>query len=99
MSSSSVVIASVGRTAVGSFKGAFGIVAAREFGAAAIKGALDRTAVSLRGRGHFRPSPAGRRRPESRSPGGDANEATAWRLLRSVELCQALLMMRLLEFW
>jgi acetyl-CoA C-acetyltransferase len=46
MSSSSVVIASAARTAVGSFNGAFGTVPAHELGAAAIKGALERAGVS-----------------------------------------------------
>lgn len=46
MSSSSVVIASAARTAVGSFNGAFGTIPAHELGAAAIKGALERAGVS-----------------------------------------------------
>ncbi len=46
MSSSSVVIASAARTAVGSFNGAFGTVPAHELGAAAVKGALERANVS-----------------------------------------------------
>jgi acetyl-CoA C-acetyltransferase len=46
MSSSSVVIASAGRTAVGSFNGAFGTIPAHELGAAAVKGALERSGVS-----------------------------------------------------
>lgn len=46
MSSSSVVIASAARTAVGSFNGAFGTIPAHELGAAAIKGALERANVS-----------------------------------------------------
>jgi acetyl-CoA C-acetyltransferase len=46
MSSSSVVIASAARTAVGSFNGAFGTIPAHELGAAAIKGALERASVS-----------------------------------------------------
>ncbi len=45
MSSPSIVIASAGRTAVGSFNGAFATVAAHELGAAAVKGALDRVGV------------------------------------------------------
>jgi acetyl-CoA C-acetyltransferase len=45
MSSPSIVIASAGRTAVGSFNGAFATVAAHELGAAAVKGALDRAGV------------------------------------------------------
>ncbi|WP_454852685.1 acetyl-CoA C-acetyltransferase [Rhizobium binxianense] len=45
MSNSSVVIASAGRTAVGSFNGAFATVPAHELGAAAIKGALERAGV------------------------------------------------------
>ncbi|MFS2153505.1 acetyl-CoA C-acetyltransferase [Rhizobium sp. Rhizsp42] len=45
MSSQSIVIASAGRTAVGSFNGAFATVAAHELGAAAVKGALDRAGV------------------------------------------------------
>ncbi|WP_296436531.1 MULTISPECIES: acetyl-CoA C-acetyltransferase [unclassified Rhizobium] len=45
MSSPSIVIASAGRTAVGSFNGAFATVAAHEMGAAAVKGALDRAGV------------------------------------------------------
>ena len=46
MSSSSVVIASAARTAVGSFNGAFGTIPAHELGAAAVKGALERANVS-----------------------------------------------------
>lgn len=46
MSSSSVVIASAARTAVGSFNSAFGTVPAHELGAAAVKGALERAGVS-----------------------------------------------------
>ncbi|GAA3093284.1 acetyl-CoA C-acetyltransferase [Rhizobium viscosum] len=46
MSSSSVVIASAARTAVGSFNGAFGTIPAHELGAAAVKGALERASVS-----------------------------------------------------
>ncbi|MBO9631465.1 MAG: acetyl-CoA C-acetyltransferase, partial [Shinella sp.] len=45
MSSSSIVIASAGRTAVGSFNGAFATVPAHELGAAAVKGALERAGV------------------------------------------------------
>ncbi|MEA3536937.1 acetyl-CoA C-acetyltransferase [Rhizobium sp. CC-YZS058] len=45
MSSSSVVIASAGRTAVGSFNGAFGTTPAHELGAAVIKGVLERAGV------------------------------------------------------
>lgn len=46
MSSSSVVIASAARTAVGSFNGAFGTIPAHELGAAVVKGALERAGVS-----------------------------------------------------
>jgi acetyl-CoA C-acetyltransferase len=45
MSSPSIVIASAGRTAVGSFNGAFATVPAHELGAAAVKGALERAGV------------------------------------------------------
>lgn len=45
MSSSPVVIASAGRTAVGSFNGAFGTTPAHELGAAVIKGVLERAGV------------------------------------------------------
>jgi len=45
MSNSSIVIASAGRTAVGSFNGAFATVLAHELGAAVIKGALERAGV------------------------------------------------------
>jgi acetyl-CoA C-acetyltransferase len=45
MSSSSIVIASAARTAVGSFNGAFANVPAHELGAAAIKAALARAGV------------------------------------------------------
>ncbi|ARO32188.1 acetyl-CoA acetyltransferase 1 [Rhizobium sp. NXC14] len=45
MSNSSIVIASAGRTAVGSFNGAFATVPAHELGAAVIKGALARAGV------------------------------------------------------
>ncbi|ANK87661.1 MULTISPECIES: acetyl-CoA C-acetyltransferase [Rhizobium] len=45
MSNSSVVIASAGRTAVGSFNGAFATVPAHELGAAVIRGALARAGV------------------------------------------------------
>jgi acetyl-CoA C-acetyltransferase len=45
MSSPSIVIASAGRTAVGSFNGAFATVPAHELGAAAVKGALARAGV------------------------------------------------------
>ncbi|ANM12736.1 MULTISPECIES: acetyl-CoA C-acetyltransferase [unclassified Rhizobium] len=45
MSNSSIVIASAGRTAVGSFNGAFASVPAHELGAAVIKGALARAGV------------------------------------------------------
>jgi acetyl-CoA C-acetyltransferase len=41
----SIVIASAGRTAVGSFNGAFATVPAHELGAAAVKGALERAGV------------------------------------------------------
>ena len=45
MSSSSIVIASAGRTAVGSFNGAFANIPAHELGAAAIKGVLERAGI------------------------------------------------------
>jgi acetyl-CoA C-acetyltransferase len=45
MTHPSIVIASAGRTAVGSFNGAFATVAAHELGAAAVKGALARAGV------------------------------------------------------
>ena len=45
MSNPSIVIASAGRTAVGSFNGAFATVLAHELGAAVIKGALERAGV------------------------------------------------------
>ncbi|MBB2712003.1 UNVERIFIED_ORG: acetyl-CoA C-acetyltransferase [Rhizobium etli] len=45
MSNSPIVIASAGRTAVGSFNGAFATVPAHELGAAVIKGALARAGV------------------------------------------------------
>lgn len=45
MSNPSIVIAAAGRTAVGSFNGAFANVPAHELGAAAIKGALARAGV------------------------------------------------------
>lgn len=45
MSSSSIVIASAGRTAVGSFNGAFATIPAHELGAAAIKGVLARAGI------------------------------------------------------
>ncbi|AIC29995.1 acetyl-CoA acetyltransferase 2 (plasmid) [Rhizobium etli bv. mimosae str. IE4771] len=45
MSTPSIVIASAGRTAVGSFNGAFGNTPARELGAAVIKGVLERAGV------------------------------------------------------
>ncbi|OHV25608.1 acetyl-CoA C-acetyltransferase [Rhizobium sp. RMa-01] len=45
MSNSSIVIASAGRTAVGSFNGAFAAVPAHELGAVVIKGALARAGV------------------------------------------------------
>ncbi|HEX8045487.1 acetyl-CoA C-acetyltransferase [Rhizobium sp.] len=48
MSSSSIVIASAARTAVGSFNGAFATVPAHELGAAAIKGALERAGVDAK---------------------------------------------------
>ncbi|CAN7337201.1 acetyl-CoA C-acetyltransferase [Rhizobium sp. LjRoot30] len=48
MSTPSVVIASAGRTAVGSFNGAFAAVPAHELGAAAIKGALERAGVDAK---------------------------------------------------
>jgi acetyl-CoA C-acetyltransferase len=48
MSSSSIVVASAGRTAVGSFNGAFATVPAHELGAAAIKGALERAGVDAK---------------------------------------------------
>ncbi len=48
MSSSSVVIASAARTAVGSFNGAFANVPAHELGAVAIKGVLERAGVDPR---------------------------------------------------
>jgi len=48
MSTPSVVIASAGRTAVGSFNGAFAAVPAHELGAAAIKGVLERTGVDAK---------------------------------------------------
>lgn len=44
-SAQSIVIASAGRTAVGSFNGSFASVPAHELGAAAIKGALERAGV------------------------------------------------------
>jgi acetyl-CoA C-acetyltransferase len=46
MHSPSIVIASAGRTAVGSFNGAFASVAAHELGAVAIQGALSRAGVA-----------------------------------------------------
>jgi acetyl-CoA C-acetyltransferase len=46
MHSPSIVIASAGRTAVGSFNGAFASVAAHELGAVAIQGALNRAGVA-----------------------------------------------------
>jgi acetyl-CoA C-acetyltransferase len=45
MANPSIVIASAGRTAVGSFNGAFANIAAHELGAVAIKGALSRAGV------------------------------------------------------
>ncbi len=45
MSTPSIVIASAGRTAVGSFNGAFGNIPAHELGAAAIRGVLERAGV------------------------------------------------------
>ena len=45
MANPSIVIASAGRTAVGSFNGAFANVAAHELGATAIKGVLSRAGV------------------------------------------------------
>ena len=48
MSSSSIVVASAARTAVGSFNGAFATVPAHELGAAAIKGALERAGVDAK---------------------------------------------------
>ncbi|OLP60250.1 acetyl-CoA acetyltransferase [Xaviernesmea oryzae] len=45
MSSPSIVIASAGRTAVGSFNGAFSATPAHELGAAVIKGVLERAGV------------------------------------------------------
>ncbi|MDM9621286.1 acetyl-CoA C-acetyltransferase [Rhizobium sp. S96] len=45
MSNSSIVIASAGRTAVGSFNGAFATVPAHELGAAVVKGVLERANV------------------------------------------------------
>ena len=48
MSSSSIVVASAARTAVGSFNGAFATVPAHELGAAAIKGALERAGVEAK---------------------------------------------------
>ena len=48
MSSSSIVVASAARTAVGSFNGAFATVAAHELGAAAIKGVLERAGVDAK---------------------------------------------------
>lgn len=48
MSSSSIVIASAARTAVGSFNGAFAAVPAHELGAVAIKGVLERAGVEGR---------------------------------------------------
>ena len=45
MSNPSIVIASAGRTAVGSFNGAFGNVPAHELGAAVIQGVLSRAGV------------------------------------------------------
>ncbi|MFK0164820.1 acetyl-CoA C-acetyltransferase [Rhizobium sp. NPDC090279] len=48
MSSSSIVVASAARTAVGSFNGAFATVAAHELGAVAIRGALERAGVDAK---------------------------------------------------
>jgi acetyl-CoA acetyltransferases len=48
LSSSSIVIASAARTAVGSFNGAFAAVPAHELGAVAIKGVLERAGVEGR---------------------------------------------------
>ncbi|MDK4705459.1 acetyl-CoA C-acetyltransferase [Rhizobium sp. CNPSo 4062] len=48
MSSSSIVVASAARTAVGSFNGAFATVPAHELGVAAIKGALERAGVDAK---------------------------------------------------
>ncbi len=48
MSSSSIVVASAARTAVGSFNGAFATVPAHELGAAAIKAALERAGVDAK---------------------------------------------------
>lgn len=45
MSNPSIVIASAGRTAVGSFNGAFGNTPAHELGAAVVKGVLERAGV------------------------------------------------------
>jgi acetyl-CoA C-acetyltransferase len=44
----SIVIASAGRTPVGSFNGAFATVAAHELGASAVKGALERAGVEAK---------------------------------------------------
>lgn len=48
MSSTSIVVASAARTAVGSFNGAFATVPAHELGATAIKGALERAGVDAK---------------------------------------------------
>jgi acetyl-CoA C-acetyltransferase len=45
MANNSIVIASAARTAVGSFNGAFSTIPAHELGAAAVKGALERSGV------------------------------------------------------
>ncbi|MDL2404298.1 acetyl-CoA C-acetyltransferase [Rhizobium calliandrae] len=48
MSNPSIVVASAARTAVGSFNGAFATIPAHELGAAAIKGALERSGVDAK---------------------------------------------------
>lgn len=83
MSSSSIVVASAARTAVGSFNGAFATVPAHELGAAAIKGALERAGVDAKEvdevilgstSGWRRTNPARRAAMKAGIP----QEATAW---------------------
>jgi acetyl-CoA C-acetyltransferase len=84
MSSPSIVIASAGRTAVGSFNGAFATVAAHELGAAAVKGALDRAGVDASEVDEVilgQVLPAGEGQNPARQAAmkaGVPNEATAW---------------------
>ncbi len=92
MTNPSIVIAAAGRTAVGSFNGAFANVPAHELGAAAIKGALARAGVEAAEVDEVilgQVLPAGEGQNPARQAAmkaGVPKEATAWGINQALRL-------------